>query len=69
MTDQPEWPARSWVNSDELASIARVTSRTILREIDRGHLTAERSGGRWIIERPEAERWLASYNPERTPKK
>lgn len=68
----PDWPARSWVTSAELAAIAGRNERTILREIERGHLAAERAGtgtAPWIIERPEAERWLAAYDPERDPRR
>jgi hypothetical protein len=65
----PEWPDRSWVTAAELAAIARRNERTIHREIERRNLHAERAGGApspWIIERAEAERWLAQYKPERT---
>jgi hypothetical protein len=48
------------VKAGELAALGAVNVRTILREIDRGNLTAEKHGG-WVIERPEAERWLAQF--------
>lgn len=69
MNEPIEWPDRGWVTPAELAAIARRSERTILREIDRDHLHAERAGNApspWIIERAEAERWLAQYKPERT---
>lgn len=69
MNETVEWPDRGWVTSAELAAIAQRNERTILREIDRGNLHAERAGtapSPWIIERAEAERWLAQYKPERT---
>jgi excisionase family DNA binding protein len=62
MTNEPPtWPARSHVTSAELAIIADVADRTILREIHRGHLRAVKAGRQWSIERSEAERWLAAY--------
>lgn len=66
------WPARPWVSSAELAAIAGRNHRTILREIERGHLRAERAGGApspWIIATTEAQRWVAAYQPERTPRR
>lgn len=54
------WPEREWVTAAELAAIARVHPRTVLREINRGNLTARKHGG-WIIDRPEAERWLDQF--------
>jgi hypothetical protein len=58
--DQPAWPEREWVTAAELGVIADVHPRTVLREIDRGNLTARKHGG-WIIDRPEAERWLGQF--------
>ena len=60
--DQPTWPDRSWVTSAELAEIAVVNGRTILREIERGHLAAKRSGG-YVIDLDEAKRWLDGFSP------
>jgi hypothetical protein len=60
MSQPPQWPRRCWVKSSELAAIAEVAERTVLREIERGHLPAERYGG-WIIEKAEARKWLGHY--------
>jgi hypothetical protein len=57
---QPTWPERDWVKAGELAAFAGVNVRTILRELGRGNLAAEKHGG-WVIQRPEAERWLAQF--------
>lgn len=61
VSDAPEWPARGWLTASELATVARVADRTILREIDRGHLTATKAGRAWIIDLTEAQRWLTDY--------
>lgn len=67
-TATPDLPDRSWVTADELAAARRVSKQTILREIRRGHLKAEKPGRDWIIEKPEAQRWLLEYDPERVPR-
>jgi len=54
------WPDRSWVTSAELARIAGVARRTVLREISRGNLAGEPAGG-YVIEVSEAQRWLAAF--------
>jgi hypothetical protein len=58
--DQPAWPDREWVKAAELGELARVHPRTVLREINRGNLAARKHGG-WIIDKPEAERWLREF--------
>jgi hypothetical protein len=40
-----------------------VSRFTIMREIERGNLAAQKGGGRWLVERGEALRWAASYRP------
>jgi hypothetical protein len=60
VVSQPTWPERDWVKAAELAGIAGVDPRTVLREIGRGNLAATKHGG-WVIERPEAERWLTRF--------
>ena len=37
------------------------TRFTVEREIRRGNLTAEKAGGRWLIEPGEAERWAKGF--------
>jgi hypothetical protein len=37
------------------------TRYTVEREIRRGNLAAEKTGGRWLIEPSEAERWAAGF--------
>jgi hypothetical protein len=56
-----DWPERDWVTSAELAALAGVNVRTVLREIGRGNLAGEKNVG-WIIARPEAERWLTQFH-------
>lgn len=58
--DEPQWPDRSWVTSTELAAMAGVNSRTILREIERGNLAGQRAAG-FVIEATEAKRWFAVF--------
>jgi hypothetical protein len=41
-----------------------VSRFTVMREIKRKHLEAEKSGGRWMIELVEAMRWAGSYKPQ-----
>jgi hypothetical protein len=57
---EPQWPERDWIKAGELASIAGVHPRTVLREIDRGNLTATKHGG-WVITLTEAKRWHAEF--------
>jgi excisionase family DNA binding protein len=51
------------LTTSEVAALAEppVTRFTVEREIRRGNLTAEKAGGRWLIERDEAERWAQSF--------
>jgi hypothetical protein len=58
--DEMDWPERDWLKAGELAGIAGVHARTVLREITRGNLTAEKHGG-WVIALTEAKRWLARF--------
>lgn len=55
------WPNRSWLSPHDLAAIAGVHHRTILREISRGNLAATQAGG-YVIEVDEAKRWLAGFH-------
>lgn len=58
---EPQWPAgRDWVKAGELAEIAGIHHRTILREIGRGNLDAAKHGG-WVITLTEAKRWLGQF--------
>lgn len=57
---QPTGPERDWLTPAELAGIAGVHARTVLREIARRNLSATKHGG-WVIQRPEAERWLSRF--------
>jgi hypothetical protein len=54
------WPNRSWLSPQDLAAIAKVHYRTILREISNGHLAASQAGG-YVIDVREAKRWLAGF--------
>ena len=38
-----------------------VSRFTVEREISRGHLTAEKVGGRWLIDEDEARRWASAF--------
>ena len=53
-------PRRDWVTSAELAEMAGVSVRTVLREVARGNLAASKHVT-WIIARPDAEAWLTSF--------
>lgn len=59
--NETTWPDRDWVTAAELAALAGVHHRTVLREIGRENLAGRKHGG-WVIERAEAERWLAQFH-------
>lgn len=55
---------RPWLTTAELAEHANVNLKTVYREIKRGNLGSTRAGGgrsSFVIDRAEAERWLAGY--------
>jgi excisionase family DNA binding protein len=49
--------AEQLLTPHEVASWARVSEKTVLREISRGHLAARRIGYRWRVSRDDLERW------------
>jgi len=51
------------LTTTEVAAKADTTRHTVKREIRRGNLSAEKFGGRWLIEDTEAERWAAQFRP------
>jgi hypothetical protein len=58
---------RALTTSEVAAMPEPPTTRfTVEREIRRGYLAAEKAGGRWLIERDEAERWAAGFVAYRT---
>jgi excisionase family DNA binding protein len=51
------------LSTSEAAALASVTRHTVLREVRRGNLGAEKVGRTWVIEPAEAERWVAQFRP------
>ena len=49
---------------DEAAEIARVSRRTVVREIARGHLRAVRVGHSWRVRAEDLDAWLQPVTPE-----
>jgi hypothetical protein len=58
---------RPLTTSEVAAMTVPPTTRfTVEREIRRRNLTAEKAGGRWLIEPDEAKRWAKDFVPYRT---
>ena len=51
------------VTTQQLADRAGVSRMTVVREIERGNLEADRVGHNWLIQPGEAGRWEREYRP------
>lgn len=52
-----------WQTLNEVAPVLRVNRQTLLREIERGNLTATKIGGRWLLSDADIEAYVkAGYN-------
>lgn len=52
-----------YLSTPQVAGMAGVSRTTVDREIQEGHLTAEKVGRIWVVDRAEAERWAAEFRP------
>jgi PTS system nitrogen regulatory IIA component len=59
--------AEELLTIEEVARFARLSSKTVWREIGRGNLRAHKLSGRWRIRIEDCQAWIdrAAYAPER----
>lgn len=48
-----------WMTAQQIAEAAGVTDGAVRQALLSGRLKGQKLGGRWVIERKEAERWIA----------
>ena len=57
------------MTTQQIAEAAGVGDASVRRALLRGRLKGYKLGGRWVVERAEAERWIAlPHGPGRPPR-